>query len=183
MGAISVIDESFPAEAAPAPLLAPVAEAVAVEALAEKPSRMNLLPIVAVTLAALASFMAVVGLVVANRTVMHANLIVADARERQAQLAKVGELTEQLEAMRVREEAALERIDRLRMAGAATPMDVHRAIADLRQDLVKRAEDGGALGLVRDGQSELAERLGQVSMKLERIELALKARAPVKAVH
>jgi hypothetical protein len=65
------------------------------------------------------------------------------------------------------------------MAGAATPLDVHRAIDNLRQDLAKRGENGGALGLVRDGQSELAERLGQVSMKLERMEVALKAmRAP-----
>ena len=186
MRPISLIEVAEPVAAplpAPAGETAPAAESPAAEP-AARPARMNLLPIIAVTLAALASFMAVIGLVVANRTVMHASLIVADAQERQEQLAKVSELIGQVDALRLREEAALERADRLRMAGAATPLDVNRAIDNLRQDLAKRSQDGGALGLVRDGQSELAERLGQVSMKLERVEQLLKAgHGPVPKAH
>ena len=40
--------------------------------------------------------------------------------------------------------------------------------------MVRHQPEGGTLSLLRDGQSELAERIGQISLKLERIELALK---------
>jgi hypothetical protein len=35
-----------------------------------------------------------------------------------------------------------------------------------------------ALGLVRDGQAELAERIGQISMKLSRVEEKLSSSRP-----
>lgn len=178
MTAISLIEVAEPVAETPA------AESEAPVAQDGKPAAaLSVLPLVAVSLAALASFLAVVGLVVASRTVAGATLVVADARERQAQLARVGELVEEVEALRLREQAALERIERLRASGAATPDDVNRAIDNLKQALAKRDPESGALKLVRDGQAELAERIGQISVKLERVEMGMKAGRGQTATH
>lgn len=173
MSALTMIEEEVP-ETAPAPLpIGPIAPPEPLP-VPDQPSLLTkLLPIVAVSLAVVASFFSVVGLVVANRTVVGASLIVADARERQEQLARVGELIGEVDALRAREAAALERIEAMRSSGSATAADVRRAIDDLKRDLAKRDEQGSALGLVRDGQAELAERLSQLSLKLERIEQSL----------
>jgi hypothetical protein len=163
------VAEPAPADAAPEPVAAPVVE---------PPSPLwRALPLVAVSLAAVASLLSAVGLVVASRTVAGAALVVADARERQAQLAQVGVLVDEVQKLRVRELAALERMERFRSGGAATPDDLNRAIDGLRQSLVRHDPEGGPLSLVRDGQAELADRIGQISLKLGRIEEKLKAAA------
>jgi len=161
---------------------APVAVPEAVNAPdPEQPSRLTrIVPIAAVSLAVVASLLSAVGLVVASRTIAEASLVVADARERQAQLVRVEELIDEVEALRHREQASLERIEGFRSAGAATPADINRALVQLRQDMVRHEPEGGTLALLRDGQSELAERIGQISLKLERIELALTASRKAK---
>ena len=171
MSIISLVEPEAPA---------PVPEAVEAP-VAEQPSRLiRTLPIAAVSLAVVASLISAVGLVAASRTIAGASLVVADARERQAQLARVETLIGEVEALRQREQASLERIERFRSAGAATPADVNRALDNLRQNMVRHESDGGTLALLRDGQSELAERIGQISLKLERIELALTASRKAK---
>jgi hypothetical protein len=90
-------------------------------------------------------------------------------------LAEVGVLVDEVQKLRAREIAALERMERFRSAGAATPDDVNRAIDGLRQGLARRDPEGGALKLVRDGQAELADRVGQVALKVARIEEMLSA--------
>ena len=171
MSAISLVEPEAPAS---------VPEAVEASP-AEQPSRLTrILPIATVLLAVIASLLSAAGLVVASRTIAGASLIVADARERQEQLARVETLIEEMEALRHREQASLERIERFRSAGAATPADINRALVQLRQDMVRHESDGGTLALLRDGQSELAERVGQISLKLERIELALTASRKAK---
>ncbi len=179
MSAISLIEVPKPdAE----PLEIPVASDAALPA--ERPSRLSgIVPLVAVSLAVIASLVSAVGLVVTSRTVAGASLVVADARERQAQLAQVAELVNEVEALRRREQAALERIERFRAAGAATSADVNRAIDDLKQDLAKREPGGGALMLVRDGQAELAERIGQISLKIDRVEQGMKTGRNLGAIH
>jgi hypothetical protein len=174
MSALTMIEEEAP-EAAAAPLPAgPIAPPEPAPAPVQ-PVAVKIVPLVALALAVVASFLSVVGLTVANRTVVGASLIVADARERQEQLARVGRLIDEAEALRLREAAALERIERARSGAAATVDDVRRAMDDLKQDLARREDRDGAFGLVRDGQSELAERIGQLSVKLERIEHSLSA--------
>lgn len=171
MSEISIIEAEAANPVEPAP--APIAPAPAP---ADPPSRLaRWLPIVAVTLAAAASFLAVVGLTVASRTIANASLVVADARERQEQLARVGALIEEVEGLRAREQAALQRLERLRSATPATPADVARAIDDLKHDLAKHEPENAKLALLRSGQSELAERIGQIALKLERIEQKLSA--------
>jgi len=171
MSEIAIIEAEpeRPAEPAPAPVAAAPARA-------EPQSRLGRwLPIVAVTLAALASFLSVVGLTVASRTIANASLVVADARERQAQLAQVGALIGEVEELRARERAVLDRLESLRSARPATPDDVARAMDDLKHDLAKHEPENAKLALLRSGQSELAERIGQISLKLERIEQKLSA--------
>lgn len=171
MSIISLVEPEAPA---------PIPEVVEAP-MAEHPSRLiRALPIAAVSLAVVASLISAVGLIAASRTIAGASLVVADARERQAQLSRVETLIGEVEALRQREQASLERIERFRSAGAATPADINRALLQLRQDMVRHESDGGTLALLRDGQSELGERVGQISLKLERIELALTASRKAK---
>lgn len=180
MSAISLIEVAAPAAEAPAPQ---AAAPVVAEPQPEAPSRSaGILPIVAASFALFASSVSIACLVVTSRTVSSAALVVADAQERQVQLAEVGELVKQVDALRVREQAALERMAQFSASGAATPTDVNRAIDNLKQGLAKRDPEGGALALVRDGQSELAERIGQISLKLERVETMLKGKRNPQAV-
>ena len=133
------------------------------------------LPLIAVCLAVVASFMAVMGLVAASRTIANASLVVADARERQVQLERVSALIEEVEELRAREQAALERIQSFRSAQPATSADINRAIDKLKIDLASHNPQDGALSLVRGGQAEIAERIGQISLKIGRIEEKLNA--------
>jgi hypothetical protein len=166
MSIISVVEMEVPAT------VSEVVEAT----VTEQTSRLvRTLPIAAVSLAVVASLISAIGLAAASRTIAGASLVVADARERQAQLNRVETLIREVEALRHREQASLERIERFRSAGAATPADINRALVQLRQDMVRHEPGGGTLELLRDGQSELAERLGQVSLKLERVEMAVTA--------
>jgi hypothetical protein len=184
MSAISLIEVSEPAVQAPAPVTAEAQPQPQPQSQPqpEAPSRGGgILPIVAASFALFASSVSIACLVVTTRTVSSAALVVADAQERQVQLAEVGELVKQVDALRVREKAALERMAQFSAQGAATPTDVNRAIDNLKQGLAKRDPEGGALALVRDGQSELAERIGQISLKLERVETMLKGKRPTSA--
>jgi hypothetical protein len=165
MNAISAVD--------PAPSAAEPAAPPPAEHMPEGWTRH--LPLIAVCLAVVASFMAVMGLVAASRTIANASLVVADARERQAQLKQVSKLIEEVEELRAREQAALERIQSFRSAQPATSADVNRAIDKLKIDLASHNPQDGTLSLVRDGQAELAERLGQISLKVGRIEERLNA--------
>jgi hypothetical protein len=171
MSVISLVEPEAPAsvpEVAAAPVI-------------EQPSRLvRMFPIAAVSLAVVASLISAAGLIAASRTIAGASLVVADARERQAQLARIETLIGEVEALRQREQASLERIERFRSAGAATPADVNRALENLRQNMVRHETEGGTLALLRDGQSELAERVGQISLKLERIEQSLNASRKAK---
>lgn len=171
MSEITIIEAEpvSPVEPAPSPVAAAPAPA-------DPPSRLTRwLPIVAVSLASLASFLSVIGLTVASRTIANASLVVADARERREQLVRVGTLIDEVEALRARELAALERIEQVRSTAPATTAEVRRAIDGLKHDLAKHENGDSKLSLVRAGQSELAERIGQISLKLERIEMKLSA--------
>lgn len=161
----------------PAPLPKPDPQPIVIAA--PKPTRwMTLLPVAACCLATVASSASVAGLIVASRTVARASLVVADARERQEQLAEVGKLVAEVRGIRQRELAAMARLERMAGAKPVTTDDLKHVMDAFKANFERHQPENTALGLVRDGQAELAERIGQISIKLSRVEERLNSTRP-----
>jgi uncharacterized protein YpuA (DUF1002 family) len=165
------------ADPQPAPLPKPDPEPIIIEA--PKLSRwMTVAPIAACCLAVVASSASVAGLIVASRTVASASLVVADARERQEHLKEVEALVAEVRGMRQREMVAMARLERMTAAKPVTTDDLKHVMDAFKANFERHQPENTALGLVRDGQAELAERIGQISMKLSRVEEKLSSSRP-----
>lgn len=156
-------------EAAPQPVAeAPVAAAM--PAAATAPAKKSKLPALAVGLGLFSSVVSAVGLVVVSRTVVSASLVVADARERAEEMKKVGVLIHDLEAIRVRQQALLQRQE----AAAASPLltagDLDQRMTKLDQSLAARDKSQTMMAQVNDGQNQLNATLIAIGTKVSRIE-------------
>lgn len=168
----------------PAPAVAPEAPAaVAAPAVvaAAPPSRLRYLPIAASALGVFSSVLSMIGLVVASRTIAGASLIVADARERQQQMTEVSMLVRDLNVIRVREAELLLHQQAATSTSVATRDDLHNAIDGIRNDMAKRGPDVEILKMVHQGNSQLAEGLAAIGMKVTRIEAILSAQRSMSA--
>ncbi len=154
--------EADPIEAAtPAPAIAPVVSA---------PAKRSILPGLAVGLGLLSSAMAGAGLVVVSRTVNEAALVVADARERQAQASQVAHLLDEMKLLYARQLALL---DRQQAAIAAAPLsaaELDARFALLKGERGKSDQSAQTLKTVHEGQNELNQTLTSIGMKVSRIE-------------
>ncbi|TZG25088.1 hypothetical protein [Sphingomonas montanisoli] len=133
-------------------------------------SKLGLLPVAAAGMGVFASLLSVVGLIVASRTVADASLVVADARERQAQMVQVGKLVSDLEKVRAKQ---IELLKLQKAAAEAAPLskgELNASMDALRLDLADKREDDPLLRQIRDGQNELANMIGTVATKVSRIE-------------
>lgn len=166
------------AEIASQPVAAPAAEVGTIGDAAfppPKPQRSGWawLPIASASLAVLASSLSVVGLMVASRTVAAANHAVADLRESQQAIVKLAAATPIESAGQALPTLPTETVRGV--DAAATPEDIRRALDDLRADLARYQAPGGGLliSTLRDGQAELANRIGEIALRLDRIERAI----------
>jgi hypothetical protein len=117
-----------------------------------------------------ASLLAVIGLIVTSRTVAQASLVVADARERQHELAKVGELVKNLELIRARQ---IELLQHQQRAVTTTPLSseqFNKSIDNLRIDIGRHGPDAETLQVIRAGQVESNQRMTELTLKVMRIE-------------
>lgn len=137
--------------------------------------RMRWWPMATVGLAGFASVVSAIGLVVATRSVNEASLVVADARERQVQMRKVEELIDDLEHVRAREIAMLQKLERMERAQPATRAEVGYALEKMKSDLLKSDAQGTGIRFIHEGQQELAERMDAVLSKVDRLEATLTA--------
>jgi len=154
-----------PAASAPIAIAAPPAPAVS--------GRQWLLATAIAGLGVFASVLAVIGLIVTSRTLAHASLVVADARERQQQLAKVGDLVHDLEIIRTRQ---IELLQRQQLAANTAPLSseqFNKSMDNLRIDIGKRGPETEVLQLVRAGQVDANQRMNELSLKVMRIEAAV----------
>lgn len=177
MAEISFTQPAFePAPApAPAPQAAPFAVPPIVPIAEVLPSRLRFLPIAAVVLGVFSSLLSMIGLIVASRTIAGASLIVADARERQQQMTEVGKLVRDLDVIRARQLELLRRQQAAASTSVATRDDLHNAMDGIRNDMAKRGPDVEILKMVHEGNTQLAEGLAAIGMKVTRIEGALSA--------
>ena len=158
------------------PVTEAAAEPKAPPAVAPNPpavaSKLGLLPVAAAGMGVFASLLSVVGLIVASRTVAQASLVVADARERQAQMVQVGRLVSDLEKVRAKQ---IELLAQQRVVIANAPLskvELNASMDSLRSDLAQKREQDPVLGNLRDGQNELASMIQSIGAKVSRIDAA-----------
>lgn len=169
-------EQDMPAAAVSAPLPQPADAAPLVEpapATAPKAKRniRPLVPLVAVSLAVFASGLSVVGLLVASRTVAETKLVLEQVREHQNKARHLDRLIDEIDALRDREQLALVRLEQINAGKPATGAEVRGAIANLQMAMAKYQPGGsnGTMTLLRDGQSELAERVSTMYRRVEQI--------------
>lgn len=174
---IDEISADLAAGPAPAPLAEP-AEDLAVPAHASpvtasaRPVSDKLLKI-AVGLGLFSSLISATGLIVAERAIMSAQLVVADARERQHQLEQSNKLIQDLELIRDRQVELLQ-AQRAQLAGGAVTSDelAHR-LAALQQHLAERDPLNAVVEAINGGQADNNARFNEFGMKMARVEAAL----------
>ncbi len=163
------------AEAEPVVPLASDDAAAKADAAPAPSARMAKLPMAMAGVALFASLLSGIGLVVASRTVAGASLVVADARERQQQMIKVGALVHDLEIIRTRQLELL-KIQQAAVTSAPVTADqMHASMDSLRMDMGKTDADMQMLRTVQDGQNELNDVLTTLGTKISRIEDRLSA--------
>lgn len=167
------------AEAAPhpQPLLAVPAEAVPTMpvqvAAASSASKFTK---IAIGLGLLSSAVSAAGLVVAERVIMSAQLVVADARERARQAEQANKLIRDLELVRDKQIELL----RLQQAQlAATPVsseELQHRMDALQTGLLARDPMNNVVSAIRESQSGTNARFSEFGMKIDRLEAAVSGR-------
>lgn len=166
--------EEAPAALSSAPLPQPAEEAApVVEHAPAKPKRnlRPMIPLAAVSLAVFASGVSVVGLLVASRTVAETKLVLEQVQQHQSKMRRLDAMIDEIDALRDREQVALIRLEQLNAGKPATGAEVRGAIASLQMAMAKYQPGGsnGTMTLLRDGQSELAERVSTMYRRVEQI--------------
>ncbi len=173
----ALVAEAAPATSAPLPQpqqeTTPVAAAVEEPQMKKhKPSVMRHVPMIAVSLAVFTSGLSMVGLLVASRTVAETKLVLEEVQTHQHKMKKLDTLIEQVAALRRREQIALARVELIN-AGKPVTAEQLRATADGLQLAMTKYQLGtgnSTLQNIRDGQYELAERVGTMYRKVERMD-------------
>ncbi|MFC0307499.1 hypothetical protein [Rhizorhabdus histidinilytica] len=158
---------------AAAPLPTPIPEPVAV---APAPSRSAMLGRVAIGLGLVSSLVSAAGLVIAERTIMSAQLVVADARERQAQLESATRLIHDLRIVRDRQVELL-RAQQAQLASApVTSAELQHRMENLQKGLLERDPLTQVVRAVHEGQVATNARLNEFERKMDRIETVIGGR-------
>ena len=156
--------------------------AICLEAQADAPSSasarqpIGLLVKAAVGLGLFSSLLSGIGLVVAERTIMSAQLVVADARERQHQLEQANKLIQDLELVRDRQIELLQ-AQRAQLASSPVTSDeLQRKMDALQTGLLARDPLNNVVRAIHDGQGDVNARLNEFGMKMARVEAAIERR-------
>lgn len=129
---------------------------------------------IAVGLAILSSILSAAGLIVAERTIMSAQLVVADARERAHQLEQANRLIRDLEIVRDKQIELL-RQQQLQLASApVTSAELRHRMDSLQAGLLQRDPMNRVIEAIQSGNAADAARFREFGMKMERVEQALR---------
>lgn len=128
---------------------------------------------VAIGLGLLSSAVSAAGLVVAERTIMSAQLVVADARERQQQLEQVSKLISDLRLVRDKQVELLRAQQAQLAATPVTSADLQHKMDALQAGLLARDPLNDVVSAIRAGQSDTGARFNEFGMKIARLEAAV----------
>lgn len=127
---------------------------------------------VAIGLGLVSSVVSAAGLIIAERTIMSAQLVIATARERQAQLEQAGKLIRDLQIVRERQIELL-RAQQAQLANApVSSAELQHRMDVLQEGIMKREPVTQVIAALREGQSDTASRLGELATKIDRLESA-----------
>lgn len=182
---LNALDEAPPAPVAAAAAVAPASTAPATPAASAPPQSAvattglaGRIPMIALALACFASLIAAIGVVVASRTIARSNAVLEEVQAHQEKMRRLDRLVDEVEALHHQHAAMVARMERSASVRPLTAGEMRAALASLQLKLSKTEEGGpgGNLALIRDGQSELAERIGIVYRRLEQIDEKLASR-------
>lgn len=163
------IETAAAAEHAPVPAPAPAA-AAPVAAVA--PAAAGRWTKVAIGLGLASSVVSAAGLIIAERTIMSAQLVVATARERQEQLEHAGKLIHDLEIVRDRQVELLKAQQAQLASAPVTSAELQHRMDVLQEGIMKREPVTQVIEAIRASQSDTNSRLGDLGMKIDRLESA-----------
>lgn len=166
--------QPVPTPAAAEIALAPAApEVVQATSAPRLPSRMSQ---IAIGVGLISSLISAVGLIVAERTIMSAQLVVAHARERQHQLETANALIHDLRLVRDRQ---IELLQAQRAQLADTPVtseELKHRMEMLQAGLAERDPMTMVLKAIQSGHADTNARFNEFGMKMARVEAALERR-------
>jgi len=156
---------SAPAVAGAAPVAMPVVEAGF--------ARRATLGKVVVGLALVSSLVSAAGLVIAERTIMSAQLVVADARERQRQLESANLLLRDLRIVHDRQVELLKAQQTQLASTPVTSAELQHRIEALQTGLIARDPLTSVVRAVNESQLNINERFAEIGRKMDRMEAKL----------
>lgn len=163
---------AVPAEL-PAPEAAPAATAAApahagapVMVSAPGPGRWTK---VAIGLGLASSVVSAAGLIIAERTIMSAQLVVATARERQEQLEQANRLIHDLQLVRDKQVELLKAQQAQLASAPVTSAELQHRMDVLQEGIMKREPVAQVIEALHASQSDINSRLGDLGMKIDRI--------------
>lgn len=166
----SIASEAPAAAPVPAEPVAAKKEAAPAAAVKAAPVRSGVWGKVAIGLGLCSSAVSAAGLVIAERVIMSAQLVVADARERQQQLEHSNKLIHDLELIRDKQIELL-KAQQAQLANAPVGSDeLQHRLEVLQQGLVQRDPANTVVRAVNDVQTAQNARLQEFWTKLDRIE-------------
>lgn len=125
---------------------------------------------IAVGLGLVSSIVSAAGLVIAERTIMSAHLVVADAREKQRQLETATQLIRDLRVVRD-QQVALLRAQQAQLASApVTSAELQHRMEALQAGLLERDPLTAVVRAVNEGQLSNNQRFTEIARKLDRLE-------------
>lgn len=127
---------------------------------------------VVIGLALFSSVLSAAGLVVAERTIMSAQLVVADARERQQQLEHANRLIADLGLVRDKQIELLRAQQAQLAATPVTSAELQHKMDMLQTGLLARDPLNDVVSAIRAGQSDTNARFNEFGMKIARLEAA-----------
>ena len=130
----------------------------------------------AVGLGLFSSLISATGLIVAERAIMSAQLVVADARERQRQLEQSNKLIQDLELVRDRQVELLQAQRAQLATGPVTSDELAHRMTALQQHLAERDPLNAVVEAIRSGQADNNARFNEFGLKMARVEAALDRR-------
>jgi len=149
-----------PVDSSVVPVLAPIAAAAPVGRLAKA----------AIGLGLFSSVLSAAGLIVAERTIMSAELVVADAREKQQQVDHATRLIKELEQLREKQTRLLAQQQLQAASAPVTSSELQHRMDALQAGLLARDPVNKVAEAVNSSKAENNARFYELGMKMARIE-------------
>ena len=130
----------------------------------------------AIGLGLFSSVLSAAGLIVAERTIMSAELVIADAREKQRQVDHATRLIKELERLREKQTQLLAQQQAQTASAPVTSSELQHRMEALQAGLLARDPVNKVVEAVNSDKAENNARFYELGMKMARIEAFMESR-------